>query len=432
MRRSIPGLNAIVSLRPKDELMQEARQANQQKPRGWLHGIPFAVKDLVDTAGIPNTQGSPIYANHIPEKDELLAARIRSAGAIIIGKTNTPEFGLGSHSYNPVHGVTRNPYDHSKSAGGSSGGAAVALSTHMLAVADGSDMMGSLRNPAAWNNVYGFRPGYGRVPNEPEGDLFLHQLSTSGPMARDINDLAKLLDTMGQPDPRSPHGYHAAPQFSAEPMRPASGKRIGWIGDWNGYYPVEPEILALCEQNLKVFTDTGSQLEQVTPDFDPALLWQAWKTLRHWTMATSYKELYADPQTRKLLKPEAQWEIENGLNLSADAVHRASVIRSQWFVCLAGLYERFDALVLPSTQLFPFDAELDWPKTVCGRPMETYHQWMEIVIPVSLVGLPALSVPVGFRGRVACQRACRFLGGGVMILGCCSWGRLIIGGLGGS
>lgn len=391
-----PALNAIVSLRPYDELMLEAQQADREQPKGWLHGIPFAVKDLVDTAGIRNTKGSPVYANHIPEKDELLAARIRDAGAIIIGKTNTPEFGLGSHSYNPVHGVTRNPYDPSKSAGGSSGGAAVALSARMLAVADGSDMMGSLRNPAAWNNVYGFRPSHGRVPDEPEGDLFLHSLSTSGPMARDINDLAKLLDTLAQPDARLPGGDRSPANFSNEPIRPATGRRIGWIGDWNAYYPVEPEILALCEQGLQAFTATGSYVENITPDFNPSLLWQAWKTLRHWTLAMSYQELYADPKTRKLLKPEAQWEIENGLSLTAGQVHKASVIRSQWYVYLAGLYEKFDALVLPSAQLFPFEAELHWPESVCGQTMETYHQWMEIVIPASLAGLPTLSVPVGF------------------------------------
>ena len=201
-----PQVNAIVSLRDADELMAEARVMDETPRKGWLHGIPLAVKDLANAEGLPTSMGNPMFANSIAPKDDLVVARMRAAGAIIIGKTNTPEWGLGSHTFNPVHGATRNPYDLSRSAGGSSGGAAAALAARMLSVADGSDMMGSLRNPGAWNNVYGFRPTYGRVPSEPVGDNFLHQLATLGPMARTPRDMAALLDTQAGADPRQPHG----------------------------------------------------------------------------------------------------------------------------------------------------------------------------------------------------------------------------------
>ncbi len=249
IERLNPSLNAIVSLRPRAALEAEARAADAGPRRGWLHGMPFAVKDLVDTAGLRTTYGSPLYADHVPAADELVAARIRAAGAIFIGKTNTPEFGLGSHSYNPVHGVTRNPYDLSRTAGGSSGGAAAGLAARLLPVADGSDTMGSLRNPAAFCNVYGFRPSLGVIPRDPVGDLFLHQISTDGPMARSVRDLAALLGTLAGPDPRDPHALPAMPDIPAALDRPLrDGLRVGWIGSWQGYYPLEPGILELCER----------------------------------------------------------------------------------------------------------------------------------------------------------------------------------------
>ena len=215
-------VNAIVALRDRETLMGEARLAEAMPPDGWLHGIPVAVKDLVGVRGVPSTWGSPILKDNVPLVDDGLARRLRAAGAIIIGKTNVPAFGLGSHTVNPVYGATRNPYDPSKTAGGSSGGAAVALATRMLALADGSDMMGSLRNPAAWNNVYGFRPTAGLVPGEPRDSVFQHRLSTDGPMARDIDDLEHLLATL------SDGAYR--PGQGPVPRRP----RIGWLGDWGG------------------------------------------------------------------------------------------------------------------------------------------------------------------------------------------------------
>ncbi len=391
-----PTVNAIVSLRERDALIAEAAAADRSPRKGWLHGIPVAIKDLVETAGIRTTHGSPIFADNIPTADDVLAARIRAAGAILIGKTNASEFGLGSHSYNRVFGVTRNPYNPAKSAGGSSGGAGAALASRMVPVADGSDMMGSLRNPAAFNNVYGFRPTYGLVSADPVGELFLHQLSTDGPMARSVHDLARLLDTVAGPHPQVPHSLPRVAPFANRLDGSIAGKRIGWLGDWAGHYPVDPEILTLGRAAVGVFEELGCAVEEIVPDFDPTTLWSSWLTLRSFAVSSSLGVHYDNPAQRDLLKPEAIFETETGRARSADDIRRASLMRSQWYATLARLFERYDALVLPSAQVFPFDADMTWPKSVCGRSMSTYHQWMEIVVPVSLVGVPALGLPAGF------------------------------------
>ncbi len=385
-------VNAIVALRDADALMEEARAADAGPVRGPLHGLPIAVKDLVNVAGIRSTQGSPILRDFVPGSDDLIAARMRAAGAILIGKTNVPEFGLGSHTFNPVHGATRNPYDPALSCGGSSGGAAVALATGMVALADGSDMMGSLRNPAAWNNVYGFRPSWGRVPSEPVGDTFLHQLATLGPMARSPQDMAILLDVISGPDPRQPHGVDAAPvaPVEAADMR---GRRIGWLGDWGGAFPMEAGILDQCEGALRVMEGMGAVVEPVAPPFDAETMWESWITLRSWSVAAGLAPL-AD--RRDQLKDSAQWELDRGLAMSAMEVHRASVIRSDWFRRAAELFDRFDALVLPAAQVWPFDVDLPWPTEIAGRTMDSYHRWMQVVVPVSLIGLPCLAAPAGF------------------------------------
>ncbi len=388
-------VNAIVSLRDEAELLAEARAADTRQRTGWMHGLPLAVKDLANAKGLTTTMGSPIFADQVAAEDDLVVARMRAAGAIIIGKTNTPEFGLGSHTFNPVHGVTRNPYDLERSAGGSSGGAAAALACRMLPVADGSDMMGSLRNPAAWNNVYGFRPSWGRVPSEPAGDTFLHQLATLGPMGRSPRDVAALLDVQSGPDPRQPHGYIVSPTLP-EIDNPTGKVRIGWLGDWGGAYPMEAGLLEHCEAALPKLRDIGFTVEPVAPPFDSGQLWQSWITLRSWAVAGGSAEHYENPATRKLLKPEAIWEIERGLGFSAIEVHRASVLRSQWFKRAAELFETYDALLLPTTQVWPFPTDLRHPEEIAGHSMDTYHRWMEVVIPVGLIGLPCLNIPVGF------------------------------------
>jgi len=388
-------VNAIVSMRDEGELLAEARAADGVPRSGWMHGLPLAVKDLANVKGLSTSMGSPIFEGQIAAADDLTVARMRAAGAIIIGKTNTPEFGLGSHTFNPVHGLTRNPYDPERSAGGSSGGAAVALACGMLPIADGSDMMGSLRNPAAWNNVYGFRPSWGRVPSEPHGDTFLHQLATNGPMGRSPRDVAALLDVQSGPDPRQPHCF-AVVSTLPEIDKPKGKYRIGWLGNWGGAYRMEAGLLEHCEAALPILSDIGFLVEPVAPPFEAELIWDSWTTLRSWAVAGTSAPLYENPEIRKLLKPEAIWEIERGLSFSALDIHRASVLRSQWFQRAAELFESYDALLLPTTQVWPFPADMSYPDEIDGRQMDTYHRWMEVVIPIGLIGLPCLNIPVGF------------------------------------
>ncbi len=388
-------VNALVSLRDPDDLVRQARALDDAAPAGWLHGIPFGVKDLVATKGLRTTWGSPLYADHVPVADDLVAARLRGAGAVIAAKTNVPEWGQGSHSFNPVFGVTRNPYDLSRSAGGSSGGAAAALASRMAWVADGSDMMGSLRNPAAFCNVYGFRPTWGVVPQDAEGECYLSTLSTEGPMARTVEDVARLLGVLAGENPEAPFP-RAVPDVLSGLDRGIKGKRIGWLADWGGAYAMEPGILDLCETALRQMEEMGAVVEPLAPPFPAEKLWSSWVTLRAMLNAGGKRALAEDADKRALTKPETIWEIEQGLSLSAQAVYEASVIRSHWHAHAARLFQRFDAVVLPSAQVWPFPAGWRWPERIAGRQMDTYHRWMEVVIPASLIGLPALSVPGGF------------------------------------
>lgn len=386
-------VNAIVALRERDELMAEARAADAATgDRGPLHGFPIAVKDLVFTKGIRTTMGSPVFADFVPETDDILAERLRAAGAILIGKTNVPEFGLGSHTFNPVYGPTRNPYDLGRSAGGSSGGSAAALATRMLALADGSDMMGSLRNPAAWNNVYGFRPSWDVVPMDPRGETFLSQLATLGPMARSPEDIAILLDVIAGPDKRVPHGR---PWEKVSPLQPAdlSGLRVGWLGDWGGSLPMEGGVMDACRSTLDVLRDLGALVEDLDPPFDMDDIWQSWIGLRS-TAVAGLSDILGDKLS--LTKETAQWEVDRGIKVTALEIHRLSLIRSRWYTKAAELFDDYDVLVMPSAQMWPFDVTLDYPREVAGVEMDTYHRWMQVVVPAGLIGLPVLAVPSGF------------------------------------
>ena len=396
-----PAINAIISLRDEDVLMRAAAEADRAlsegRSHGWLHGLPLAVKDLADVSGVPSSYGSPLYAGTMPDADDIQVERMRKAGAIFIGKTNTPEMGLGSHSYNPVFGVTRNPWNQWRSAGGSSGGAAAALAARLLPVADGSDMMGSLRNPAGFNNVVGFRPTPGVIPS-PGPELFLDQLSVLGPMGRTVRDVAALLQVQAGHDHRDPLSREPGPLW-VDPLPDFSGARIGWLGDYHGHLPFQPGVLPLSDAALHVFRRMGAAVKAVPPFFDMARLWQCWRTLRHFLVAGGHRADYADPERRAKMKPELCWEVENGLALSAMDVHAASVTRSDWYRAMLGLFERYDFLVLPSQQVFPFPAEWDWPKAIAGRSMDTYHRWMEVVIGPTLAGLPVAAMPSGFGGE---------------------------------
>ncbi|ATG39936.1 amidase [Phaeobacter piscinae] len=387
-----PGVNAIVALRDREELLAEAAAADRSTTRGPLHGLPMAIKDLANVAGVRSTQGSPLLADFVPQQDDLMVARLRAAGALIIGKTNTPEFGLGSHTYNPVYGATANPYDRSRSCGGSSGGAAAALATGMVALADGSDMMGSLRNPAGWCNVYGFRPSWGRVPGEPRGDLFLHPLSTNGPMARNPEDLALLLDVMSGPDPRQLLAATAGAGHRVSPLPEVRPMRIGWLADWGGAYPMEPGVLETCETALKVLSTLGHQVETLAPPFAAGQIWQSWTTLRSFAVAAGLRVFAGQMQQ---LKESAQWELERGLALTGQEIQAASDLRSDWQRVVAQLFSQYDALVLPTAQCWPFDIALEYPQEIGGIALDSYHRWMEVVTPVSLVGVPCLAAPAG-------------------------------------
>ena len=390
-----PAINAIVSPRDPDELMAQARALDDQPPAGWLHGLPMAVKDLVAVRGLRTTYGSPLYRDHVPDTDDLVAARLRAAGAVFTGKTNTPEWGHGSHSFNPVFGVTRNPYDHARTAGGSSGGAAAALAARLVPVSDGSDMMGSLRNPAAFCNIYGFRPSWGLVPADAEGDTFMATLATDGPMGRSVEDVARLLETLAGENPAVPFGQPRA-LYADRLTIDLRGLKVGWLADWGGAYPCEPGILDQCAQGLKVLEELGAHVEELAPPFPAEELWQAWIDLRGFLNAGSKGALWADAEKRALLKPETVWEIEFGQSVSAAQVYAASVTRSRWYARAAEMFQRYDLVVMPSAQVWPFPAEWRWPQAINGRAMDTYHRWMEVVVPVSLIGLPSLAVPCGF------------------------------------
>jgi amidase len=395
-----PRVNAIVALQDRAGLLAQAREKDAQLaaggPVGVLHGFPHAVKDLSPVRGMRFTQGSPIFRDTVAQVDALHVERLRRAGAIFVGKTNTPEFGLGSNTFNPVYGATRNPFDLAKSAGGSSGGAAVALALDMVPLADGSDYGGSLRNPAGWNNVYGFRTSIGRVPGRAR-DEWLPSMGVVGPMARNVADLALLLSIQAGFDPAAPLSMEGdGAQFRTPPRRDFRGTRIAWSGNFGGAVPFEPEVLETCRTALRSLEAMGCIVEEAVPDFPVERAWQAFVKLRHWQQGGNLLDFYNDPARRPLLKPEAVYEIERGLAMSAFEVTANGVIRSEWGQAVRRLFGRFDYWVVPTAQLFPFDLANNWPPRVAGQEMRTYHEWMKAVSLVTLSGCPALAAPAGF------------------------------------
>jgi amidase len=401
VERFNPHVNAIVARVATETLLAQAAERDAQLSRGEslgpLHGFPQAPKDILPVAGMVTTKGSPIYAGQVTPSDAIVFERMRRAGALFIGRTNSPEFGLGGHTYNPVYGATRNAFDPSRSAGGSSGGAAVAVALRMLPFADGSDMMGSLRTPAAFNHVFGFRSTPGFVPYAPADDVFFQQFSVVGPMARTVSDLGLLFSVQSGFDSRAPLSRRndRPADFANSLERDTRGTRIGWLGDMNGHLPMEAGLMEVYDAALKHFKTAGCTIESADIAFDHERLWNAWIDLRSFTFAGTNAALYEDTAKRALLKPEAIWEIERGLRLSGQDVARAVRDRSAWYQAINGLFERFDFLVMPSTQVFPFDASLDWPHAIGDRSMDTYHRWMEAVVPATMASLPALSVPAG-------------------------------------
>ncbi|HMN82684.1 MAG TPA: amidase [Burkholderiaceae bacterium] len=411
-----PRVNAIVSRVPHETLLAQADERDRElaagRSRGWMHGMPQAIKDTGLVRGMPSTKGSPLLADFVPAEDSVQVARMRASGALIVGRTNVPEFGLGSNTYNTVFGATGNAYDPGRTAGGSSGGAAAALALRMLPVADGSDVGGSLRNPAAFNNVFGMRPSQGRVPYYPAPDVWMSQLGTEGPMGRTVEDVARLLSVQAGYDRRAPLSLSDDPACFAQPLVcEPRGLRIGYVGDLGGYLPLEEGVDALCRAALPAFASLGCEVDdQAAIGFDPARLWDCWIALRSVQTSGPLLDFDADPAKRARLKPEACWEVDNARGLSAFDVFRAATVRSQWYQQVCRLFERYDFLLQPTAQVFPFPLEQHWPREVGGRAMDTYHRWMEIVIPWTLAGLPALNVPAGFGGTAGLPMGLQLIG----------------------
>jgi len=394
IERVNPQVNAIVTLVP--EMAREAAQrADDAQAHGEtigpLHGLPIAHKDLVETKGIRTTFGSPLFKDYVPKENDLIVERIQRAGAITLGKTNAPEFGAGSQTFNTVFGATHNPYDLSKTCGGSSGGAAVSLACGMIPIADGSDTGGSLRNPAAYCNIVGFRPSPGRVPN-PKAGFAWSTLTTSGPMARSVSDLALLLSAIAGPDSRSPI---APPEpgttFARALDRNFKGERIAWFKDLGGV-PFDPRVREVVDVHRKTFETLGLVVEQAEPDFTGADF--AFKTLRAWGSAATHGERLR--ANRAAYKDTLAQEIEEGLRLTGSDIARAETLHGQLWRRFQAFLQNYEFFVLPTTQVPPFDVNQPYPTEVNGVRMGSYIDWMTSCWYISIVGNPAISVPAGF------------------------------------
>lgn len=390
-----PKVNAVVTL-VAERAMDEARLADAQQargePLGVLHGLPLAHKDLVETAGIRTTYGSPLYKDNVPTTDALIVRRTRAAGAITLGKTNTPEFGAGSNTFNAVFGATRNAWDLTRTVGGSSGGAACALNCGLVPLAGGSDTGGSLRNPAAWNNVVGFRPSPGRVTDD---DNSWSPLSTGGPMARTVADAALFLSAISGPHAPDPLALSDDPALFRAPLeRSLKGVRVAWFTSMGGL-PFEPEIARVVHAQRQVFLDQGCIVEDAEPAFDGVD--EAFPILRH----LSYHARYAAPARANptMFKESVKWEIAEAERLRSSDVARALARQQRMYREVGEFFRRYDYFVCPVTQVEPFDLATEYPTTVAGQSMPTYIDWMRSCWYVTFMACPAISVPGGFSAR---------------------------------
>ncbi|MDQ4062613.1 MAG: amidase [Actinomycetota bacterium] len=393
IERTNPRVNAIVTLTP-EKAMREARAADDALARGEevgpLHGLPVAHKDLFPTRGVRTTFGSRIFADFVPEEDALIVERLKGAGAISLGKTNTPEFGAGSQTYNEVFGETLNPYDPTKTCGGSSGGAAAALACGMLPIADGSDMGGSLRNPASFCNVVGFRPSPGRVPTWP--DIAPWALSVDGPMARTVRDAALMLGAISGPDPRSPISIAEPSSIFSLPLeRDFDGVRVAWSRNLGGL-PVDGAVTKVLDSQRHVFESLGCVVEDAKPDLRGAD--EVFKVLRAWRFELAYGELL--DAHRDEMKDTVVWNIEEGRRLSGPQIGEAERKRAELYHRVRTFMESYEFLVLPVSQVPPFDVSQRYVTEINGETMETYIDWMRSCYYVTVTGLPAISVPCGF------------------------------------
>jgi amidase len=389
-----PKMNAIVTLLP-EQAMWQATAADERLARdeevGPLHGLPVAHKDLVPTRGIRTTFGSLVFKDFLPEEDALIVERLKKAGAITIGKTNTPEFGAGSQTYNEVFGETLNPYDTLKTCGGSSGGAAAALACGMLPIADGSDLGGSLRNPANFCNVVGFRPSPGRVPVWPNLAGWF-PISVQGPMARTVQDTALMLSTIAGPDPRSPIAITEPGSLFSRPLeRDFKGVRVAWSRDLGGL-PVDPRVTEVIEESRQVFESLGCMVEDSEPDFADAD--EVFKVWRAWRFELMYAELLESHRDK--IKDAVIWNVEEGMKLTGPQIGRAERKRTELYHLVREFMETYEFLILPVSQVPPFDVKQRYVTEINGVKMDTYIDWMKSCYYISVIGLPAISVPCGF------------------------------------
>lgn len=394
-----PAVNAIVTL-AADRALAEAAAADERQTHrellGSLHGLPVAHKDLQPTAGIRTTYGSPLFHNFVPTEDSLLVERMRAAGAITLGKTNTPEFGAGSQTFNPVFGATRNPYDLTKTCGGSTGGGAVTLATGMAALCDGSDLGGSLRNPASYCNVVGLRPSAGRVPAWPV-PMAWSPMSVEGPMARTVADIALFLQAISGPDPRAPlatEAFRIPPGASLD--TDVRTTRIAWWRDLalpnQAGILIDPEVRAITNAQRSVFEALGCIVEEAEPDWTGAD--ETFRTLRFWSQNLRMSE--AVKTHPEQVKDTIRWEVEQGAKLSARQVGLAQFKHTEIYHRMRLFLQRYDFFVLPVSQVPPFDINQPHPKEIDGTRLETYIDWMKSCYYISVTGAPAMSVPAGF------------------------------------
>ncbi|HTG73565.1 MAG TPA: amidase [Terriglobia bacterium] len=395
INRVNPKVNAIVARLDDRQCLALADAADKRSMKkeelGPLYGLPIAFKDLQPAVGFPFTRGSTVYRDAMPAEDSVLVERLRKAGAIPIGKTNTPEFGMGSHTYNKVYGTTVNPFDYTKSAGGSSGGAGAALASGMLPIADGSDNAGSLRNPGNFNNIVGMRPTVGLVPSAPN-PLPLLGFAVNGPMARTVRDTAFLLSVMAGPDARDPGCFPSDPSvFRGTLNRNFRGTRVAWCPDLGGL-PLDPGVRGVLAGQRKTFETLGCVVEDACPDLTGAE--SIFLTIRGFRSATIYGPLLQ--QFRDQLKPEAVEEIEKGLSLKSSDVAQAMVQHGQLLERMRRFQETYEFIVCAVNQVPPFDATLNWPKSIDGVTMEHYIAWMKSAYWITATFRPAISVPAGF------------------------------------
>jgi len=398
IERVNPKVNALVNLLPEDEALRlaEAADAVPIAERGPLHGLPMAPKDAVEVAGFATTWGFTPYADNVASRDDTQAARLRAAGVIFIGRSNMPEFGLGSHTFNSLFGRTLNPYDPTKTPGGSSGGAAVALATHMLPLADGSDMGGSLRNPASYCNVVGFRPSIGRMPMS-RGMAWFARLSTTGPMARTVAETALLFSVQAGPDPTDPltlpePGHHFLDALVAPDT--LDGYKIAYSPNLHGL-PIAPDVAAVIAGAADKIANLGAAVVETAPDLSRAM--EVFQVQRAAGLANLGKALdEAVPDWRAHAKDTAIWNIEKGMALSSSDLLGSELVRSHIYAEVAGFFAEYDALILPAAQVAPFDTGIDWIREINGQAMQTYIDWMTICCAITVTGLPAISVPAGF------------------------------------